>query len=331
MAESSDAQNLRLSWRAVAITSFCTSIALAAVLVLVVRENNVDYLATLALALAVVTFVAQLIVFIAQTGASTQQVARAEELHGQTTQILASIVEKAEGTRQTVNYLNERVIGAAIAKALPSSGAADNEVSRDDVAKRLTNLLTRQVEAQARPDNTSGNGPELRPRARPRRSASEEPSMEELWAGSRHGARLVVPEGQELLRLSEELAACPNAMLADLDRLGRDYLRFGGAPEGAIGHGVSSLDATEQILQKGWARYVSASWTDEKQFVLTDAGTKVVAVLLVPELPNGAPDSAREARERVANERERTAESLRAYRRRRAEEAERAQSAAPST
>ena len=79
--------------------------------------KNVDYLSTLALVLAVLAFVIQIIVLLAQSAASNQQLARAEELHTATARALAAIEEQAEGTRQTVSTINERIFVVLFGKA----------------------------------------------------------------------------------------------------------------------------------------------------------------------------------------------------------------------
>ncbi|HXN01428.1 MAG TPA: hypothetical protein VN973_06005 [Candidatus Dormibacteraeota bacterium] len=64
---------LVVEFRWLAAAGAIISLALAATLVVTTRSNGSDVLATIALALAILAFVVQLIVFIVQTTAASQQ------------------------------------------------------------------------------------------------------------------------------------------------------------------------------------------------------------------------------------------------------------------
>jgi purine-cytosine permease-like protein len=68
--------------RLVAVTATVLSLGLLATLAIVVGVKHVDILSTVALALAILAFVVQLIVYIVQSASASQQLADAHKLHG---------------------------------------------------------------------------------------------------------------------------------------------------------------------------------------------------------------------------------------------------------
>lgn len=91
-----------------------------------------DVLALVALCLAVLAFLVQIFVFIVQTFSSNQQLLRAEQLNGSTARALATIEEKAEGTRLAVARLDDRILAAAFGQA--EKAATDKGIAFDRLA-----------------------------------------------------------------------------------------------------------------------------------------------------------------------------------------------------
>lgn len=118
---------LRIPLVGLATASVVLALACLAVLAVVASVKNVDTLSTIALALAVVAFVAQLIVFVVQTGAANQQMLQSQHLHAELLSLLGEMRERARGTDETVSTINERLLEAALGKALGTgSGAGSN-------------------------------------------------------------------------------------------------------------------------------------------------------------------------------------------------------------
>ena len=108
------------------------ALAALAALAIVATIKKTDPLSLVALAVAIVAFVVQILVFTVQAETSLRQDLRAQELYGSTMSLLSTIAEKAEGTRRDVNMINERMLGAILGKAIsetviasPSSSDAD--------------------------------------------------------------------------------------------------------------------------------------------------------------------------------------------------------------
>jgi hypothetical protein len=98
-----------------------------AVLVVVTAVDDKSALSTVALALAILAFSLQLIVFIAQQNSAGEQGRRNEELHGLMQGVLVEIKEKAEGTQADVRSMRETILPALISKerADPAGGRMD--------------------------------------------------------------------------------------------------------------------------------------------------------------------------------------------------------------
>jgi hypothetical protein len=123
--------DLVISWKAVAIGATTVALAALAGLAIVSTIKNADTLSVVALAVAIVAFVIQILVFIAQAAASSQQELRAQELYGSTMSILSTIEEKAEGTRRDVSTINEKMLGAILGKAISETRISTSPESMD--------------------------------------------------------------------------------------------------------------------------------------------------------------------------------------------------------
>lgn len=117
MSNSTPSSTVSLSLRTIAVSCVLVALASLATLVVVVSVKGIDALSTLALALAVLAFVVQLIVFIVQAADASQQTARNQELHARMMSALAQIQERTQGTQQSVDRMNTRLLEAVIGKA----------------------------------------------------------------------------------------------------------------------------------------------------------------------------------------------------------------------
>ena len=90
------------SWKTLATISICLAIASLATLVTVVAINDVDLLSTVALTLAVIAFVAQLLIYIAQTAATSQQTAQSLAINTETKSLLTDIRARTGGTESVL-------------------------------------------------------------------------------------------------------------------------------------------------------------------------------------------------------------------------------------
>jgi hypothetical protein len=134
--------HLMVAWPAAAIGALVLAIAAATGLLIVVTKSQA--LATVAIILAIVAFVVQIIVFIVQMQAAGGQALHAQELHGEMQEVLAQIQERTQGTQESLEGINAKLLEAALGKSLPQAekgGAKDEEGFLRDLALRTIETL----------------------------------------------------------------------------------------------------------------------------------------------------------------------------------------------
>jgi hypothetical protein len=104
--------HLAVSWQALAVCATAVAVASLGALVLVARGKQADVLATTALELALIAFVVQFMVFIAQQFAANQQATRGEEVYRQTTGVLTELRATVLSTQQDVGRIVDNFIAA---------------------------------------------------------------------------------------------------------------------------------------------------------------------------------------------------------------------------
>lgn len=131
-----------------AIGGILISITCLASLVIVVSIKKVDELSTVALALAILAFVVQLIVFIVQTASASEQSLQAQQLNASTIQILTQLQERMQGTEQSLERMNSELLSAALGKSIPqleAEGVGVNAEYFDKLADSITKIMTSNV------------------------------------------------------------------------------------------------------------------------------------------------------------------------------------------
>jgi hypothetical protein len=136
-------------------------------LVVVTAINDEDALATVALALAILAFSVQLIVYVAQQNLASEQGRRNEELYGSMQSVLAELREKAAGTQADVRAINERMLEALLSKNLAQLPGVQVD------SARIASRVARET-ARAEEDRDPSNFPAADELIWPRRRASPE-------------------------------------------------------------------------------------------------------------------------------------------------------------
>lgn len=110
------------------VTITALIIGIGSLAALVISADGGHALATVALSLAILSFVIQIILFLAQGLTTNQQMFRAEQIHVLTTTALAAIAEKAESAHETLGRV-ERTIGerAIVAQTSTTIAVTDSE------------------------------------------------------------------------------------------------------------------------------------------------------------------------------------------------------------
>lgn len=287
-------ENQKLSFqipaRAAAISSICVNLVLAIVIGIILSISEVDFLSTLALALAVIAFIVQIMVFIHQSSASTMQLARSEELHGSTMRALAAIEEKAEGTRRTVTTMSDQMLEAMLNKgfsAKDSVYASDIKVEGGiSVPKGEDAASVLPVVAETRTPRTV-NWTAF--------TANEEKKT----------AELLLPTGKRREEAVAILKEMEPSRLRSLSWIAADYKSYANNKPDRIGHGVDDKSVPREMYDLGLVKRVRASWDPDLTVgVLTDKGKDAAALLLRSDLPADIDEAVIDARERLKNHNE---------------------------
>ena len=113
-----DESSVRVPWKGIAIAATLVAIGASAVLTVIATVKGVDVLATVALSLAILAFILQIILFIAQTGASSA-------INSQTSTLLAEVRAKVEGISTAVNQQTDRLWSAALRETVIQEKKSD--------------------------------------------------------------------------------------------------------------------------------------------------------------------------------------------------------------
>lgn len=152
-----ESPQLKVNWRSAAIASSLVSLSLLATLVVVVAVGGSNALATVALALAILAFAAQLLTFIAQTNASAQQLLHTERVNTETTGLLADMRATTQALLSTFGeHIGHLIDLVARQVSGPSDEEAEDEgerplsrssVDAEEVLRQLFEDRLREVEA----------------------------------------------------------------------------------------------------------------------------------------------------------------------------------------
>jgi len=280
--------NLSISWKAVAIGAVVLALAACVLAAIVATVKQADTLSVVALGVAVIAFIIQIIVFIVQAAAATEQSLRAQELYGSTIRLLATIEEKAEGTRQAVTTINDKMLAALIEKAIPEAASAgfatDSVRFGEEVAQRVSKMANQVI---ANPSPTVGAS-----------SVGEDSAPITLTFPDSNAVSRILPK-------LNEMAAYGG--LTDLDRLGRDWMKYGRSGELS---GLSMLAAAKPLYDQGFVRRVRRPWDKEPVFTLTPDGETAARMLLAKDVPDDAPPELLETRGRLQKAKEDASKTL---------------------
>jgi heme/copper-type cytochrome/quinol oxidase subunit 4 len=134
-SKSSDPGYLRVPLLGLAVASSAVALTCLATLAVVAAVKDADTLSTVALALAVIAFVAQLIVFVVQGSAANAQMLQSQELHAQLLGLLGEVGERTKGTEAAISTMSERLLEAALGKALAERRTPSEELDVREVAR----------------------------------------------------------------------------------------------------------------------------------------------------------------------------------------------------
>ncbi|WP_433387136.1 hypothetical protein [Micromonospora sp. KLBMP9576] len=167
---------LHVPWSWLSLSLFVVSVTSLGTLSVIVSVKDVDLLSTIALALAVLAFAAQLIVSLAQAQGSAQQLTQTERVNSQTQSALAEVRSTANAllTNQSDQFnkilsallrsATEDAVREATEASVDTTGTPPGQVEALDpetVAELVEERVKRLLFSQSNPHRSSG--PELRP------------------------------------------------------------------------------------------------------------------------------------------------------------------------
>lgn len=113
----SSARDYRLSPRKVAMWSSVAAVAAVAALIAVAAVNDADALNTVALYLAVIAFVAQLIMYVAQNESSARQLKQSQDVQRQTSMMLSEIRQQSAAMQHKLDEEHAVMVNALVEQA----------------------------------------------------------------------------------------------------------------------------------------------------------------------------------------------------------------------
>ncbi len=113
---SSEPGTVRIRLGVVSIAAVLVTVAALTTLVIVVAIREADLLSVVALALAVIAFSAQLIIYIVQAAESASATRRSLELHVELSGLLSELRERTGSTQRSMDTINSRLLEAVIGK-----------------------------------------------------------------------------------------------------------------------------------------------------------------------------------------------------------------------
>ena len=145
--------SVTVPWRRVAVGSGVLTVAAVGALVVVAAVSDTEALTTIALSLAILSFVIQLIVFISQASTANQALLRSEQINSDTRALLSQLKTSSEGTSALVQTQFDKVLDIALGSPSDKTGSEAEirerlEQSFREVAQASQSLAG---PAQARP------------------------------------------------------------------------------------------------------------------------------------------------------------------------------------
>jgi hypothetical protein len=255
---------ISITWKSVALVALALAVSSIAGIVIVATVKGADALATVALSLAVLAFVIQIVVFIAQTWTSGQQALQSEQINTSTRALLAELQESARGTNRLLTnqfdkilerllHVTEREIG----KSLPPAQAVR-------VTEDVTRAIRRDIEPALR---SLRSGDWVRP------ASDDDPDIERLLT--------TYPTEEEAAVDREAFASLTNEAQVDLQILARDELAclYG---KGYPGQYQKDLQepAVRELLAKGMVERadppaITRGLVDSQYIRLTEYGRRM--------------------------------------------------------
>lgn len=279
MSSNDEPGSVRIRLGVVSIAALLVAVAALTTLVIVVAIREADLLSVVALALAIIAFSAQLIIYIVQAGESASATRRSLELHVQLSGLLSELRERTGSTQRSVDSINSRLLEAVIGKTQRRPGHEAPEEFAERVAETYAAVSQSAVASPARSvrqQRFSNAFPDPLPGAEAKRIREFMSS----W-----------PEAEEIDEISEILEGLDDDSVVGLTNYASDLLSST-QPNAAFGPGLGSdrpeLMASGLIEKiRGWKLYTLTEKGMRAARVFTADGPPPVWVQPLMPLRNG--------------------------------------------
>lgn len=246
---------VRISWSWLAITSITMMLVALGTLVLVATMKDVDALSTIALALAVLSFVIQIGLFVADAWQRSQTETRASQVNIETKSLLSEMKETSRATNELVNRQFDTVLRSLIEATERTVGTAKG--LDPDLRDKLDRELRAVVSGAPKPTT-----PELSAADQAVLADYERPLSEgEIEQAERALSKISAPSYGGLLSMADDDVA---ARISG-GHPGLFESLFRGADELTDAGLVVPSDPPETYASNG-------QYTGEKYFLLSDEG-----------------------------------------------------------
>lgn len=133
---------LRLRWPTIATASVVVAVGSLGTLVIVASVREADLLSVVALALAILAFVIEIIVFVAQTWASSQQVSHAQSVNAETKALLRELQTQTRDTNAVLTDQYNKLLDRLLLLTKDAGG----EVAGGSGGAKVTEVQERLLE-----------------------------------------------------------------------------------------------------------------------------------------------------------------------------------------
>ena len=275
-------RNLMIPWPMLSLGLLVVTASSLGSLVVVATVKDADVLSTVALALAVLAFAAQLVISIAQSQTANQQLVQSERINTETRALLTDVRATSQSLLTTARDQFNTVLQHALRQIPDAIEEASQEegVSPADLEERLTQSFQRTLQEYL-PRAPILPSPD-RPTPRTRRTASKE----DLELIDRMRTYPDEKEGEPLLGILNQLSPIAASALQSKAEREISMLRVGRSPGAFLSPDGAPI--TEELVQKGLAEEVEAppdrkppGDTDTRRFArLTPMGRDVARLLI---------------------------------------------------
>jgi hypothetical protein len=265
---------LEIPWSWVAAASLTVGLGALTTLAVIVSIKDVDTLSTVALALAVIAFAAQLVLALWQGFATQNQTMQMERVNSETQSLLSEVRLTTNGLSNTQSGQFDRLLTSILA-VVPSAVhnvSLKNRVDAGELARDLTTAIRRAAIAELQ---TSGSG-------------SWTPKVSDQWATSEslisfYNSYPGEDEGKTLIAKVSSLNPLLMAFLGQVAGEEINRIRFGLPLEYKIREGAVF---TAALVRKGLAEYcpppLSAPDDGSTWARLTSRGRDLIRVVVAP-------------------------------------------------